>query len=73
MIETLKGYMPAWLFALIVMVLSSTATALAVLAAGGTWILIGIAVLSGILGPGLWSAPALAEPKPPAQPPAVLP
>lgn len=72
MLETLKQYVPGWLFALIALVLCAGLAGFLAWETSGTVEAVVIAVLSSILGVGVAGAKSISGGTPPT-PPAVTP
>jgi hypothetical protein len=74
MLDVLKQWVPGWLIAGVVLVLSAVVAGVVAWEAAGTWEAVIVAVCAAILGPGAIGVKALtsAPPSPPA-PPAVTP
>jgi len=74
-LDLIKQYIPAWAFALILMVLSVALSALAQYLAGGDWANILFAVLSSLVGVGVAGAAGLGAggTAPPTDPTATAP
>jgi hypothetical protein len=72
--EALSRFLPGWAIALIAMVLSSVLIGLTTWEATGSTVATIIAVIAGILGPGIVGAKAITgSSKPPSDPPPVAP
>ena len=74
MLEALKSLLPTWAFVVISMVLGSALIGLITWEATGSWTATIIAVLSGLVGPGVIGAKAIkGNDTPPTDPTATAP
>ncbi len=74
MLDVLKQWVPGWLIALVVLLLSAVVAGVIAWQAAGTWEAVVVAVCAAILGPGVVGAKALTngDKNPPSPPPAVV-
>jgi membrane protein YdbS with pleckstrin-like domain len=75
MLDGLKQWVPGWLIALVVLLLSAVVAGVVAWQAAGTWEAVVVAVCAAILGPGVIGAKALTSgtPTPPSDPTATAP
>jgi hypothetical protein len=73
MFENLKGFLPGWAYALILMVLTAALAGMAAWETTGTWTAVIVAVLSSVLGVGALGAKGMGSGNPPTDPTATAP